>query len=61
MLDIDDFKFLNDRYGHPHGDAVIQRVAQILSDRRPATAPIASAATSSPPCCRTPTARASTR
>ena len=35
MLDIDDFKFLNDRYGHPHGDAVIQRVAQILSDRRP--------------------------
>ena len=35
MLDIDDYKFLNDRYGHPHGDAVIQRVAQILSDRRP--------------------------
>lgn len=35
VLDIDDFKFLNDRYGHPHGDAVITRVAEILSDRRP--------------------------
>jgi diguanylate cyclase (GGDEF)-like protein len=35
VFDIDDFKFLNDRFGHPHGDAVITRVAQILSDRRP--------------------------
>ena len=28
VLDIDDFKYLNDRYGHPHGDAVITRVAE---------------------------------
>ena len=35
MLDIDDFKYLNDRYGHPHGDAVITRVAEVLDDRRP--------------------------
>jgi diguanylate cyclase (GGDEF)-like protein len=35
VLDIDDFKYLNDRYGHPHGDAVIARVAAVLRDRRP--------------------------
>jgi diguanylate cyclase (GGDEF)-like protein len=29
-LDVDDFKFLNDRHGHPQGDALLRRVADIL-------------------------------
>jgi diguanylate cyclase (GGDEF)-like protein len=31
MIDVDDFKAINDTYGHGHGDTVLQSVAATLS------------------------------
>jgi diguanylate cyclase (GGDEF)-like protein len=34
VLDVDDFKLINDRHGHPQGDATLKRVASILREAR---------------------------
>jgi len=32
MLDIDNFKYLNDKFGHPFGDKVIKRIAYLVRE-----------------------------
>jgi diguanylate cyclase (GGDEF)-like protein len=39
LLDVDDFKLINDRNGHPHGDAILERVADVLRATRPGDRP----------------------
>jgi diguanylate cyclase (GGDEF)-like protein/PAS domain S-box-containing protein len=34
LIDIDDFKFENDRHGHQHGDRILCELAEILRDAR---------------------------
>jgi len=39
LLDVDDFKLINDRNGHPHGDAILMRLAKVLRAGRPGDRP----------------------
>ena len=58
MLDLDDFREINNSGGHQAGDEVLRRIADGPHAGRPRHRPAcsATAATSSPSCCRTPIA-----